>query len=956
MKWSYLGTMLLGLALIAVLAPLAQFLTVMTVNTDVETATPAGWAVGVVFSLVLVLGTIRVIARRWRMHKPNIVLLYVMLTVAVPLMNLGLVRPVYLSMQMVLREYVLIGVGTYRTAYNQLDPDWFPVVPTDRGLAWNRADRLLSLLEQHNPHMARRRAAGNVLTSALSARARVRRGEHRDANAAPIRAPGRETIAELGFDAADEALRERRRWTQEDLEALDLLEPLRRRMEQAAQASRVARSELEGLLKGVDEFEVSLLDSHWASMDPSSRDRVLTLEPGLEDPNVRLERTGEVRGILEKLQALVASLSRADRAALRSAVASRYLERYAEMGAEEVAALRGHFMYRLSAARRKAIAEQDGESGTPQQDFGAFRTGLWDELDDQKRIEDLSPVGRFLLSARQLPWHLWVRPILSWTLLCVVVFLLLMCAAEWFRTKWIERENLPFPLVEVADHIIRHDADLEMAEDERAPPRRGWPVNPILLAGIALGFFMLSLEAASHYGFTSGDYVLFYDVKKELLTTGVLRRLEKTILVISPIAVGLLFLVSLEVSFSVWTIFFLLSGVAAGIHLWHGEIKDDLFTGWAGGRWYPFRLAQLLGATLCFASVVIYKSIARRGDRATGNWFVPPRLSTAGLIVLPLVVLALLWDLGVVRSWQSLVFTGIVGVFVAAQVVAAARVRAETGLPTHHISYPFVKFPIAYGLSGFLGARAYAAFVNVVFLPITLLLRMLPQHLENMELARRHELSFRAVMWATLLAMVAALAVGMYCFPVMAYWMGEEFYGQGAQGQGETPRQIAGYSLYVSHYFGEGGLDKFTQVHWIRVWPVLAGFGLVGLLMYLRTRFLRFPLHPLGYLLLLLSPYYPWVSYYAKGDPTDRAQAISWLWASALVAWLIKKLILKYGGMNAYKRAKPFFIGLVVGSVLAVFAWNVTDLVCSLVAEYVDAPSAFVRHFLEKRPYNPAYY
>ena len=74
------------------------------------------------------------------------------------------------------------------------------------------------------------------------------------------------------------------------------------------------------------------------------------------------------------------------------------------------------------------------------------------------------------------------------------------------------------------------------------------------------------------------------------------------------------------------------------------------------------------------------------------------------------------------------------------------------------------------------------------------------------------------------------------------------------------------------------------------------------------------------------------------------------------VAWLAKKLIIKYGGMNSYKRAKPFFIGLVIGSVVCIFAWNFTDLICSIVGELSDAPGPFVKWFLNKPPFSPRLY
>jgi len=142
----YLPTILLGLVLVAVITPLSQYLTLRTVNADIETAVPVAWAVGLIISLVLVLLPIRLIAGIKRIPRPHLVVLYTMLTVAVPVMNLGLVRQVFMAMFAVPSVFMIDGNNTYRTVYAASDPDWFPVVPTREGLAWNQAKRLLELL------------------------------------------------------------------------------------------------------------------------------------------------------------------------------------------------------------------------------------------------------------------------------------------------------------------------------------------------------------------------------------------------------------------------------------------------------------------------------------------------------------------------------------------------------------------------------------------------------------------------------------------------------------------------------------------------------------------------------------------------------------------------------------------------------------------------------------------
>ena len=76
------------------------------------------------------------------------------------------------------------------------------------------------------------------------------------------------------------------------------------------------------------------------------------------------------------------------------------------------------------------------------------------------------------------------------------------------------------------------------------------------------------------------------------------------------------------------------------------------------------------------------------------------------------------------------------------------------------------------------------------------------------------------------------------------------------------------------------------------------GGGVMALLMWVRHHLLWWPLNPLGY-----------------------AISANWktghIFASALIAWLLKLVILKYGGPRLYRSLRPFFLGLILGEVVA---------------------------------------
>jgi hypothetical protein len=92
-------------------------------------------------------------------------------------------------------------------------------------------------------------------------------------------------------------------------------------------------------------------------------------------------------------------------------------------------------------------------------------------------------------------------------------------------------------------------------------------------------------------------------------------------------------------------------------------------------------------------------------------------------------------------------------------------------------------------------------------------------------------------------------------------------------------------------------------------WGFVLGVALAGALGAARLAIPGWPLHPIG--LLVCAAYPMWTA-----------------WFSFLLAWLIKVLVLRYGGNGVYQRLKPVAYGLIAGEVLAV---AINLLICLLV-------------------------
>jgi hypothetical protein len=91
----------------------------------------------------------------------------------------------------------------------------------------------------------------------------------------------------------------------------------------------------------------------------------------------------------------------------------------------------------------------------------------------------------------------------------------------------------------------------------------------------------------------------------------------------------------------------------------------------------------------------------------------------------------------------------------------------------------------------------------------------------------------------------------------------------------------------------------------------LFGACVVLFLSVMRTQFVGWPFHPAGYI-------------------TSGSFGLMRLWLPIFVTWLVKALLLRYGGLRAYRTALPFFLGLLLGEFSSGFLRTVLDLLFGL--------------------------
>jgi hypothetical protein len=181
----------------------------------------------------------------------------------------------------------------------------------------------------------------------------------------------------------------------------------------------------------------------------------------------------------------------------------------------------------------------------------------------------------------------------------------------------------------------------------------------------------------------------------------------------------------------------------------------------------------------------------------------------------------------------------------------------------------------------------------------------MPHQLEGFRLANQSGISMRPFFWV----MLAAGVWGTLC----AFWALLHVYYE----LGSATAKVGG-AVHPSMVFGwepyrrlEGWISSPRMRDPLETRFLVGGFLFSLFLMLMRGQFLWWPFHPVG-----LAVSSSW--------------AMGYMWFPLFIAWLLKRVILRGGGLQGYRTAVPFFLGLVLGEFVVGSVWNILGLVFNL--------------------------
>ena len=480
----------------------------------------------------------------------------------------------------------------------------------------------------------------------------------------------------------------------------------------------------------------------------------------------------------------------------------------------------------------------------------------------------------------QVPWGAWAVPLLVWSGFFIVLWMTMLCLVSLVQRRWVEEERLAFPIVQLP---------LEIAgvREQFAGGRPFWRNHAMWIGFTIAAIYNIVNILAALYPSVPAFGKAFDLVPSS--TPEPWSYWRSMVIQYRPELIGFGFLVSSEVSFSIW-FFYVLSRAAAFL----GGIAGYSEFG------FPYNQEQSVGAMITLGMVLLWavrkpllnalSEFTRSGPSAL--WRRLP--GDEGLLPMPLSVvgaplgLCLLCVFGMaigLSPWLAILCMGLV--LITALVVA--RVRAEIGLPLiwsfpfsagkRILLYSFNSSTILEGAPGAMTALAMLTFLSRGYVAA-----LAGYQIDSGKITQEVNVRPRQMAGLILASVVVGLAVAFY-FHLTAYYR----YG------GELLRGgIWGWDTAMAEY---GRAVTAQSVHSpadpIRVAATGFGVFLAGALVWLRQTFVGMPLHPLGYFIGL-----------SYGEL---------IWSSFFFVWLIKSVLLHFGGVRLYRRAVPGFLGLALG-------------------------------------------
>jgi hypothetical protein len=520
--------------------------------------------------------------------------------------------------------------------------------------------------------------------------------------------------------------------------------------------------------------------------------------------------------------------------------------------------------------------------GTPENKWPAL---FFDYMPKWLVVSDHTALkGYYEGSSNWLPyWRIWLAPLAAWAVMMMTVFLMLLCWNVIIRRVLADEERLSFPIIQTPLGLLQEGGTRLMGSVLM------W-VGFALAGGMTVlnGFHML-YPTLPYISVRAWDSALSVDFN--VPPWSAMGGLDFNFY---PFAIGIGYFLPAELAFSCW--FFFLAGrferVVAAAGGWDATPDFPYIPEQASGAWIAVAALVVWGMRHHLAAVgraIIGRSAAADDSREPFSY----RWAVAGLAA-GFVVLIFFCNAMGMEWWLTIVFFAIF-LFIS---LALTHMRAEFGAP-HEISSGSIPVHPQGILISIFGSQAFTPRALTAMSMMWWMHRgyrnhPMPNQLEAFKMAEPARAEKGRVALAIVIAAIISIAATYYSNLAVCYKDG-----------------AAAKTLGVKNWVGSETFERLKStlegekvLRPGRLWAMAMAGGFTLLMGFMRRGLSWWPFHPTGYAL--------GISY-----------AITYFWSCFAVAWLLKIVIIRYGGMRLHNRLVPFFLGLILGQYVIGSIWAI---------------------------------
>jgi hypothetical protein len=498
-----------------------------------------------------------------------------------------------------------------------------------------------------------------------------------------------------------------------------------------------------------------------------------------------------------------------------------------------------------------------------------------------------------------MPWRDWYVPLAAWGLFTLLLYGLVLFLSALFRRQWSDREKLAFPLVALP---------IEMTRETVHPLRPGAFLGKrVMWIGFATAALLQFQNGMRFYypGFPGFKLEVSF---AELLREEPWRSMGGVSGDIWLAVIGVSVLLRTEVSVSLWLFFWFSKFERLVAHL-VGVRGQGPRTAWGEPLWLG---GQPVGGYVAYVALAFYsarghlRDVLRAAVSGQGNGGEREAFSYRACVVGALVCLAALvtWCMTAGMSLWVALAQMLIYIVLA---MALTKVVAESGLLFVQATFSSLETMVSFVGTEGIGARSLTVgmFIERSFMT-DLRAFLMPSFQQSLKIADLALMDrAKLVLWCSVTVLLST---------VICYWANLMIvYSYGGLAcnpwfvQGAGP---GGFRL-LANYLAAPRPPSPTGII-----SVLAGGAFTLWLYFMRQRFLWFPLHPIGFIMMQTYP-------------------MRRLWFSIFLGWAAKSVIMRYGGPRGLTVMIPLFLGVAFGDIFMMVVWLIVDAVTGTHGHYL---------------------